>query len=271
MGVSDRCHFAWLREALGQFEAESGWFESDRHGSGPREVWCMGSQRVDPATQWLRDSLGRDRTRVVLFDKFPARPDVREQDLNALDSLPDDACDLLVVFRASCFVADPPTFLHHARRVLRPGGLAVMDWLHGWSRAPVLDMPGGPRYGGQTAPFLTTYMDAHFLAEFPEEFRRFLRHVNGPPWWVNVEQPGVPLRLGQRLRRLLAPGPRRSITPATYVETLRTELARAGKHLIEPGLLEQYFKVVFRHARYFFPRVRKFNLYLLTVLQPVEK
>ncbi|MBI4589766.1 MAG: hypothetical protein HY725_13090, partial [Candidatus Rokubacteria bacterium] len=52
---------------------------------------------------------------------------------------------------------------------------------------------------------------------------------------------------------------------------LRAELARAGKHLIEPGLMEQHFKVVFRHARYFYPLVKKFNLYLLTVLRPVGK
>ena len=35
--------------------------------------------------------------------------------------------------------------------------------------------------------------------------------------------------------------------------------------------MEQHFKVVFRHARYFYPHVRKFNLYLLTALEPVGK
>src|SRR5439155_14557200 len=29
--------------------------------------------------------------------------------------------------------------------------------------------------------------------------------------------------------------------------------------------------VVFRHARYFYPYVRKFNLYVLTILEPVGK
>ena len=32
-----------------------------------------------------------------------------------------------------------------------------------------------------------------------------------------------------------------------------------------------HFKVIFRHARYFYPHVRKFNLYLLTVLEPLGK
>lgn len=46
-------------------------------------------------------------------------------------------------------------------------------------------------------------------------------------------------------------------------------LRRAGKHLVEPALMERYFTVVFRDARYFYACVRKFNLYLLTVLEPV--
>jgi hypothetical protein len=44
--------------------------------------------------------------------------------------------------------------------------------------------------------------------------------------------------------------------------------ARAGKHLIDADLMEQ---VVFRHARYFYRHVGKFNEYLLTVLEPVGK
>jgi hypothetical protein len=35
--------------------------------------------------------------------------------------------------------------------------------------------------------------------------------------------------------------------------------------------MEQHFKVVFRHARYLYPHVGKFNLYLLTILEPVGK
>jgi hypothetical protein len=53
------------------------------------------------------------------------------------------------------------------------------------------------------------------------------------------------------------------------VDTLRADLERAGGHLIEPGLMEEFFKVVYREARYFYPLSRKFHLYLLTVLRPV--
>ncbi len=71
------------------------------------------------------------------------------------------------------------------------------------------------------------------------------RHHNRPPAWANIDQPGTLLPLRTRLARALGGGPRRRITPGTY------------------------FKMLFRHARYFYPFVRKFNLYLLTVLEPV--
>lgn len=93
-----------------------------------------------------------------------------------------------------------------ARRLVRPGGLPVVDWLHGLSDAPVLDLRGDPRYGGGPTPVTTTYADPQMLADFPEEFGAFIRHLDRPPAWTNI-----------------------------------------------------------------YPFVRKFNLYLLTVLEPVGK
>lgn len=76
---------------------------------------------------------------------------------------------------------------------------------------------------------------------------------------------------GQRLGRLLGRGPRYSLTVGHYLEAARTALEREGKHLIGPELMERYFKVLFRDARYFYRHVGKFNLFLLTVLSPVGK
>ena len=146
-----------------------------------------------------------------------------------------------------------------------------MDWLHGLSDAPVLDLRGDPRYGDGPTPFTTTYADPQFLVDFPEEFEALIRHVNRPPAWSNPDSPGAPVAIPARLRRMLGGGAKRSLALPTYLDALRTDLRRADKFLIEPDLMEQYFKVVFRHARYFYPVVRKFNLYLLTVLEPVGK
>ncbi len=271
MGISDRWHFDWLTGALAAFERETGRFAAIRQRSAGATLWALAAQRTDPPLLAIAAALGADGACVRLFDRFPNDATVTRLDLNDLGRLPDSACDVLTLFRGSYFIAEPATFLSAARRVVRPGGLVIVDWLHGLSDAPVLNLMADPRYGGGPTPFTTTYGDPQMLAEFPAEFGAFLRHVNRPPAWANLERPGAPLPLATRLVRAFGRGPRRRVTPETYLEACRTDLGRAGKHLIEPALMEQYFKVVFRHARYFYPRVRKFNLYLLTVLEPVGK
>lgn len=272
IGISDRYHFSWLTGAFASFERESGLFTAIGRESRAPVLWGLASPWVDPALSWIATTMGADRIQVALFDKFPAGAvGVRVQDINELGGLPSDACDVLTLFRASMLITRPPQFLADAHRIVRPGGLAVIDWLHGLSDAPVLDLRGDPRYGGAATPFTTTYLDPEFPAQFPDVFEAFLRHVNRPPAWANVERPEVPVPLDERARRLLGRGPRRDVRSGTYLATCRAEIERAGKHLIESSLMERYFKVLFRSARYFYRDTRKFNLYLLTVLQPVGK
>jgi SAM-dependent methyltransferase len=271
LGISDRYHFAWLRNGIEQFERQSGVLEAVRRSTPTPVIWCLGGQQMDRALGYVRDVLGRERTEVVFFDKFPRRPEVRFQDMNSPETLPDNACDVLMLIRASCFLSNPSVFLAHARRIIRPGGAMIVDWLHGCSDAPVLNLDADPGYGGTSTPFLTTYLDPQFLAEFPRKFEALIRHVNRPPSWANVARPGVPVPWAERLRRLLRPRAVRSVTLATYADSVRADLAAAGKNLVEPHVLEQHFKVVHRDAEYFYPMVRKFNLFLLTVLRPVGK
>lgn len=271
MGVSDRHYFDWLRAALERFEAGAGHLAAMRRDGDGRELWVLAGARMNPALDFVLDALGRPTTTVRFLDKYAREPGVVHADFNALDGVPGDACDVLVMSRASYLVEAPRAFLAHARRIVRPGGLMIVDWVHGSADAPVLDLPGALQYEGGRQPFLTTYCDAAALAESPGEFEALIRQVNRPPRWVNLEHPGAPVPAAERLRRLLGGGPRRDVTLASYLDTLRAELGRAGKHLIEPGLMEEFFKVVFREARYLYPVVRKFHLYLLTVLRPVGK
>lgn len=271
MGVSDRCYFAWVQEALERFEAESDQLAVMRKDRHPRELWVLAGSRMTPPVEFVFNALGPEKTTLRLLDKFAHDAGVSPMDFNALDGVPENSCDAWFMTRASYMIEDPSSFLREARRIIRPGGLMIIDWLHGFSDAPSLDLPGHHEYDGRRYPFLTTYCDSTFLSEFSPEFEAFLRHVNLPPWWVNLEQPGAPLPLGERVKRLLGGRPQRQVTLATYLDTLRAELGRAGKHLIEPALMEQYFKVLFRQARYFYPLVGKFHLYVLTVLRPVGK
>jgi len=259
LGVSDRHYFAWLAGALARFERESGDFAAIGGAApGAVDLWVLAGARLNPAVACVRDALGRDRTRVSYRDRFERGPDVVAADMNALGDVPAAVCDVLMLTRASYLIADPPAFLQDARRIIRPGGLLVIDWLHGAAEAPALDLPGHHEYEGRLYPFRTTYGDPESLAEFAGEFAAFLRHVNRPP-------------LGERIRRALGRGSRRDVTLAAYPDTLRAVLARAGKHLVEPDALEPCFKVVFRDARYLHPYTKKFYLHLLTVLRPVGK
>ena len=270
MGVSDRHYFAWLAQALGGFERASGELRAIGQRDGGADLWVLAGARMNPAIERVRDALGAD-ARIRFLDRFERGPDVLTVDFNDLGALPGDACDVLVMTRASYMIEAPAAFLADARRIVRPGGLMIVDWLHGAAEAPLLTLPGHHVYEGRAHTFHTTYCDAESVAEFAGEFGALIAHVNRPPAWVNLERPGAAVPAGERLRRLVGGGPRRQVTAATYLGTLRDELGRAGKHLIEPGDLAPHFKVVFRDARYMYPRAKKFHLHLLTVLRPANK
>ena len=260
MGVSDQPYFEWLRGGLARFEAGSHMLDGIRHHADRPVLWVLAGAVPTPATDFVAGALG-PRVTVRFLDRFSDGPDVMQADFNALDQLPAEACDVIMMTRASYMVEDPRAFLAGIRRLLRPGGIMIVDWIHGAAHAPVLDLPGVHHYGGGTVRFQTTYVDPAALAEFPREFGAFIAHVNRPP------RPG-PLGV---LRGLVARAPARRLSEATYIDALRADLDRAGGHLIEPGLMEEHFKVVFRDARYLHRLTGKFYLYLLTVLRPVGK
>lgn len=257
MGVSDHHYFAWLKGALERFERESG--ELAATGGGrPVDLWVLAGARTNPAVELARDALGRRRTTVRWLDRFERGPGVVAADFNALGDMPDDSCDVLMMTRASYMIEDPARFFRDTRRMLRPGGLLIIDWVHGSAEAPALDLPGHHEYEGRRHPFRTTYCDPESLAEFAGEFAALIGHANRPA-------------LGQRVRRALGLPVPDAVTPAGYLDTLRARLGQAGKQLVAPETLGPHFKVLFRDARYLYPLTKKFYLYLLTVLRPVGK
>ena len=268
MGVSDGHYFGWLRGALERFEKGSGLLDGIRRHEAHPVFWVLAGGAPNPATDFVAGALG-SRATVRFLDRFAEEPGVMRADFNALGELRAGACDVLMMTRASYMVEDPRAFLSGARRLLRPGGIMIVDWVHGSADAPVLDLPGVHEYEGQRYRFWTTYADPAFVAEFPAEFEAFIGHVNRPPWRANVGAPGSRLPIGAALKRLVGGGPRRGVTAATYIDAMRVDLARAGGHLVGPDVMEEFFKVAFRDACYLNRLSGKFYLYLLTVLRPV--
>ena len=270
MGVSDGHYFGWLRGALERFEEGSSLLDGIRHHEAHPVFWVLAGGAANPATDFVAGVLG-SRATVRFLDRFAEEPGVMRADFNALGELPAGACDVLMMTRASYMVEDPRAFLSGARRLLRPGGIMIVDWVQGSADAPVLDLPGAHEYEGGRYRFRTTYADPAFVAEFPAEFEALIRHVNRPPWRTNVKAPGARVPIGAALKLLVGGGPKRDVTLATYIDALRADLARADGHLVGPEVMEEFFKVAFRDARYFHRFTGKFYLHLLTVLRPVGK
>src|SRR5262247_566300 len=175
LGVSDRHYFEWLRGSLSRFEAGSRLLDGIRQQIEQPVFWVLAGAAPNPATDFVSGALG-PRAIVRFLDRFSAGVDVMRADFNALGELPAEACDVIMMTRASYMVEDPRAFLAGARRLLRPGGLMIVDWVHGAADAPVLDLPGVHEYEGRTVRFRTSYVDPAALTECLGEFGAFIRH-----------------------------------------------------------------------------------------------
>lgn len=257
MGVSDRHYFAWLTGALARFERDCGELRAIA-ATRRADFWVLAGGRTNPAVELVRDALGRDRTTARWLDRFARGADVDPVDMNALGDVPEDSCDVLMMTRASYMIHDPSAFLRDTWKILRPGGLFIVDWLHGGASTASLGLPGQHDYEGRTYPFLTTYGDAESLAEFAGEFDALIAHVNRGT-------------VGDRVAGLFGRRARHEITRAGYLDALRQTLGAAGKHLLQADEFAPHFKILFRDARYLHPLTGKFYLHLLTVLRPVGK
>lgn len=249
MGESNAAHFLWLSGAIRENLAVL--------KDLPRNsvVFAIGEQRATPPLEELTGTLGSGTT-VRLFDLYPNNASVERLDVNELSSLPAGAADVITLIRTSVFIRDPKHVISGFHRILRPGGVVVVDWLHGTSDAPVLDL-------GQ--PYSATYLDGELL-RLPA-FAAFLRHVAQPPRVAHA----VRVLLRRVRHPHLPPVPfllrGRRVTLAEYPTVLSRVLHEAGKWLITPHDLAPHFRVRARDARYFYPETRTFACWALTILE----
>jgi SAM-dependent methyltransferase len=251
MGESTPAHFTWLSSTLLEHRHVFGRLRQ------PPTVFAIAEQGETAPLRKLANVLG-GRTTVRLFDLTPTSAAVERLDVNRLDGLPGGACDVITLFRASFFIRDPAHVLASFHRLLRPGGIVVVDWLHGHSDKPVLDLGPGDLY-------VTTYLDDELL-QLPA-FGALLEHVRRPPHWRHLAR-----ALRRRVRHpSLPPLPwldkGQELDLQSYPQALRHALEKVGKNLIVEKDLAPWFEVRARAARYFYPETRTFACWALTLLE----
>lgn len=228
MGESNLVYWTWLNKTLLSLT----W---NTRPKTQTTVWCFAEQEPTPATVFLRWAWSLPRVTLRLFDKVATEPGVQFVDLNALEAMPSDACDVLTVFRASMFVEDPGKCLWHLRRIVRPKGLVLIDWLHGVPERPMVAL------GAADSVYHATYAEAALLTldMTREEFAAFIADC-------------------------CAAGD--DVTLDTYIPLLRQRMHARGQVLIGPEDVHREFTIGFRAVKYFRPVSGHPVLHILTGL-----
>ncbi len=250
MGESNAAHFAWLQDAIQEHAALF------KHLlARPVTIYAIGEQVVTPPLAALKTLLGGSVT-IQCFDLYPMNADVSRLDVNDLDGLAAGSCDVVTLLR-TLFIRNPQHVLTGFHRILRPGGLVIVDWLHGSSDAPVLTL----------GPYTATYLDDELL-RLPA-FSEFLEHVQHPPRLRHAGRAVLRRLRHPRLPPVPFLGRGTPVNTATYRAVLHRTLKNAGKRLIEERDVEPYFIVRARGARYFYPWTRTFGCWAFTIMERV--
>lgn len=254
MGISNQFHFDWLDEAIAPIR------DSLRQSLPKRpKVLGIGEQGSSPFIDHLLE--GRDYS-YQACDLFPLSPEVLVCDMNDLSPLFGKIhADIATLFRASYFIKNKHSFLEQIKSVLNPRGTLCMDLLIGSSDLPVLDFRYGERRAAisydeeRTAFYQTSFFDDRLLREFPEQIEAFCRHARRWPLETKLNYLRQAPRFYWRDVRAL-----RQLRPENLAAAIRAALPE--ENIFSLRDFEQAgFEILTFNARYFYPKVNKFNLY----------
>ena len=163
MGNSDQAYFTWLTSALCRYNQATGGIVQRQ----ATDLLVLGGARPNPAIDWVRHATGMPA--VQYWDLYD--PDATNAiDFNNLTVATGRQCDVLMMTRASYLLTDVGIFCSHARRLLRPDGLLIIDWVYGSAEAPCRGVRGAHQYGDTTVPFLSTYNAGEVAQYFTVEW-----------------------------------------------------------------------------------------------------
>lgn len=254
MGISDQAHFSWLKEAVAPVREEI-------RRTLPQKAQVLGLGEQSPSP-FLVDLLEGLEYSYQACDLFPRTAQTIACDMNDLSPLFGKMrADIVCLFRSSYFIKNKGNFFGQLKQVMAPGGYLFIDLLIGSSDLPVLDF----RYGDTAAAFAydvkrpahfqTSFYDDRLVKEFPAEVEAFCRHARRWPlatqinylrrahrhYWqdANMLKRLTSKNLGTQMKQML---PEQNLLSLTDFES-------------------EGFEIAAFNSRYFYPQVKKFNLY----------
>lgn len=251
MGISNQFHFDWLNEAIDPVR------ERIRE-SLPKRPQVLGIGEHSPNVV-LQQLLNGFDSSYQACDRFPKSALAKPCDMNDLSPFFGKLrVNLVCMFRCSYFIEDKFKFLKQLKAILLPGSFVLMDFLIGSSDLPVLDF----RYGNSKASdgkgrayFSTSFYDDRLVREFPLEVMAFCRHARSWPIGTQIrylrEHPSFYWKDRAELR---------DISTETLGEHLKRILPEQNLFSLS-DFEESGLEIVMFKARYFYPYVKKFNLY----------
>ncbi len=264
MGISNKFHFSLWDETIEPIREEI-------NKSLPQSPNLLGLGENTPSP-FLSRLLKDRRFSYRACDRFPSSPDTNACDINDLAFLFNEPkFDVVCLFRASMFVRDKSKFLEELVRILNPGGFLFIDFLIGSSDLPVLDF----RYGNKNAVFYhsedeqaifqSSFYDDLLVNKFPLELESFCKHARNWPISTQINyflhQPRFFFRDFRDLKRL---------TIKNLGLEMKTRIPE--KQLFNLNDFQGAgFKVRGFQAKYFYPMVKKFNLYCCLAAQYKER
>lgn len=254
MGISNQFHFAWLDEAVAPVRQQV-------RASLPKTPQVLGVGEQSPSL-FIQHLLDGTDFAYQACDLFPMSAEVLPYDMNDLSPLfGKTSADIVCLFRASYFINSKHKFLSQVKELLNPRGYLFIDLLIGSSALPVLDFRYGERkaaieVNGQLAAYYqTSFYDDRLLREFPEEVEAFCRHARRWPLQTQASY----LRQAPRAYVRDA-GSLRQLDSATLGNQIKNSLPEENVFSLT-DFEEAGFEILAFNARYFYPHVKKFNLY----------
>ena len=209
------------------------------------------------------------------FKKISNQIHIKGDFNNQLTKFNDATFDFITAFRCTPYMEKPEDFFKEMHRLLKPGGVLIVDWVNGFSDFPLLDLGfcwnngDADIFNGKITSFnQTSYIDQTFLDLFPEEFKFLINHINKP----NLRKRFEAIKYNKWKLALSFPNKYKfsssnKLSLNNYVFEFGLEMKNKKLNLLSQNLFDQLgFKIITRDILNPYKFNKKTILFLNTIL-----